>query len=1143
MMKRLLSLMMAAMMLLGAAGSLAEPDAAAESGNLIPAVGEVVNGFAVKEIRDYPLAGGQLVLFEHEKTGAPLLWIANEDTNRAFQIGFRTRPHDDMGIPHVFEHATLFGSEKYPSSSLFFNLNFQTYNTYLNAYTTDAMTAYPFASLSEKQLLKLADYYVDSCFHPMIMTDESIFRTQAWHYNLPDAEGEMTYEGVVYSEMKGAMTLGKMAMDYANDAAFPGSALSYSYGGLPEAIPELTWEDVKNFHNLYYHPSNSFTILYGQLDDWAAFLKLLDDEFQSYEKKEFPMDDAGYTPITEAVVEKHAYPVAAGTDTTNQSVINYYLMLPGMKGNEAEENAMDHLCLMLNRPGSFLQQSMKKRFPAAQVSCGRELAGPDDAVIFSGTGLNENDAEEFKALVDAALADAAGNGFSEEMADSVMAAQQLNAKLTMESGDPVNSFAMPFMYSYSVTGNPFANQETQDALSLIGEENRSGALKKAAGDWLVHNELYTLTTTYPAPGEKEKQDAELAEKLAAVKAGMSAEQLRSIIDETNAEPKNEDTAAMMAQLKAVGIEELPEEIRRYEVNDQTDENGIRYVEAEAGVDGVGQVHLMLDAAALPETDIHWARLFIGLLGQMDTDAHTKEELDLLIDRYMNGREFSLNPLEMKDHSVHPYLDLQWIAMDEDLEQAYQLAEELLFHTQFTDTAKLADLISAQKTSVRNTISSASYQIMLCRGLADQYPAYRFMAYANYVEYYSFLEELEKMMAENPERVSARLREIQSFFANRAGAVATYAGGRDGIAVNHALAQAFLMKLESTEREAAQVELPVPSEREALIVDGNIQFNCVIATMDDLGMDEFDYGLQAVCQLVADQILMPVLRDQMGVYTPLNAVVNDKGMYLITYRDPSIRETFEVYAGLADQIAAMEVQQDTLDGYIMSAYSALAKPSGELTGAADAIQIQLSGLDPDLKLNCMRQLKKVTPETVKAAAEYYRKAWENGVHSTSGSAGAIQGAADLYETVLNPFGAKDATQTELADLPADHPAHGAMRFLFENGLMPAAEDDRIRPDEESTVGDLAAALFAATGLGTAEDPEEAVSTLAQYGLMPADAAAGAPLTWGLYDQVIGGLAAASGQQLPPAATEENRDTAMTRGELAVNLAPVFGYAAE
>ena len=1145
-MKRIFCILLSLALLLSAAwAEKAAPaeEAAPAAGNRIPDVGAVLHGFEVREIRDYPMAGGQLVLFEHQKTGAQLLWIANDDTNRVFEISFLTRPHDNKGMPHVFEHATLFGSEKYPSSSLFFNVSMQTYNTYMNAYTTDACTGYPLASLSEEQLLHLADFYVDSCFHPMIMTDESIYRTQAWHYKLPEPDGELSYEGVVYTEMTGAVTLPRAAMTNANRAAFPGSSLSYEYGGLPEAIPDLTWDELRGYHDLYYHPSNSFTVLYGQLNRYEAFLELLDNEFKNYEKKEFPWEDSGYTRITEPVVEKIPYPTAQGTDTANQSVVVYYVVLPGMREDPEQERLVDHLCLMLNQSGSVLQQKMQQAFPAAQVSCGRELAGPDDAVAFHATGMNEEDGEAFRALVNEALRDVAENGFSAEMTDSVMAAQRLNALLTMESANPVESIVTGFIYYYAVTGNPFSSQEMNDALSLMAEENESGALKEAAAKWLADAPLYTLTTTYPAPGAKEEQDAALKAKLAEIKAGMTEEELQKIVADSNAEAKKDDTTAYMAQIKAVGVEDLPEEYRRYEISDTTDENGIRYVEAAAGVEGVGQAAVMLDAAALPQEDLHWLRLYTRLLGQMDTDAHTKAELDTLLLRYFYQGIFGVTLTDCADGSFHPYLSAEWTAMDEDLAQGYELAEEVLFRTQFTDTAKLADQITAQKTAVRSSIDSGSYQVMLYRGLGDRYPFYRTYDYLNNTEYYRFLTELEAQVKEAPDAVAAKLTEIQAFFRNRAGAVSTYAGTPEGAALNRPLAQAFLMKLDSVDREPAVWDLPIPAQREALIEDGNIQFNIIAATMDDLGMEEFDYGLAAVAALVSDRILLPVLRDQMGVYTPMNNVMYDKGMYLLTYRDPSIRETFDVYASLADQIAALDVDQEALNGYIMSTYSQLAKPAGELSGAGEAITNHLGGYDQDLKLRCMRQLKAVTPETVKNAAEYYRKAWENGVHSTSGSAGAINANADLYDVILNPFGAQDASKVELTDLPEDHPAFGAVRFMFENRLFLADEESRIRPDDESTVGDAAAALFAALGMGTADDPATAAATLAQYGILPPDAAPDAPMTWGTVDQILAGLSAAVGQTLPSVSTEENRETVMTRGDLAQALAPLFGYAAE
>ena len=155
-MRRLTAVLLALTVLLAAIPAMAEP-AVSEGAAPLPSVGDVVEGFEVIDIRPFDIIGADLVLFEHQKTGAKLMYIASDDTNRAFQLTFLTRPVDNTGVPHVFEHSTLSGSEKYPGTSLFMNLSYQTYNTYMNAYTTDAMTGYPIASLSEAQLLKLAE--------------------------------------------------------------------------------------------------------------------------------------------------------------------------------------------------------------------------------------------------------------------------------------------------------------------------------------------------------------------------------------------------------------------------------------------------------------------------------------------------------------------------------------------------------------------------------------------------------------------------------------------------------------------------------------------------------------------------------------------------------------------------------------------------------------------------------------------------------------------------------------------------------------------------------------------------------------------------------------------------------------------------
>ena len=227
-MKRFLSLLLTLSLLLSLAAFAFAED---ESAPALPSVGETVEGFTVKEVRDFPLLGAELILFEHDRTGAELMYIANNDTNRVFDLTFFTRAIDNTGLPHVFEHATLNGSEKYPSSALFFNLMYQTYNTYMNALTAPLLTTYPVASLSEEQLLKYADFYTDSCLHPMILEKESIYREEAWRYRLASPDEPLTIEGTVYSEMLAAANLESKAYTNLLRAAFPGSTIGNVSGG------------------------------------------------------------------------------------------------------------------------------------------------------------------------------------------------------------------------------------------------------------------------------------------------------------------------------------------------------------------------------------------------------------------------------------------------------------------------------------------------------------------------------------------------------------------------------------------------------------------------------------------------------------------------------------------------------------------------------------------------------------------------------------------------------------------------------------------------------------------------------------------------------------------------------------------------
>ncbi len=1129
-MKKLISLLLALCLLTGLAAAEALP-AEAPAAVGLPAIGDTVYGFEAKEIREFPLIGAQVVLFEHQRTGAKLMYIANEDTNRVFDLTFMTRPTDDTGLPHVFEHSTLDGSAKYPSKALFFNLSYQTYNTFMNAMTYSTMTTYPVASLSEAQLLKYADYYTDSCLNPTIMEDESIYREEAWRYRMASMDDPLTIEGTVYSEMLGATTLERRALINGYQAAFPGSVVGLDQGGNPDAIPDMTWDSLKNYHNLFYHPSNLIAFLYGQFDDYTAFLSLLDEAFSPFEKVDLSFVDSGYTPITGPVTVSVGFPTEAGSSVEHKSLIEYLVVCPGLKGSGQEEMVVNTLTDLLVADSSVLSQAIRRALPTARFSCYIDTTAPDDAIVFYVANVNQEDAELFRSIVDTTLQSIVENGFGADTLDAITASLNLSTHLVGESDELGIDIIPNIAYSYSTSGDPFEYMEYVDALDSLKAWNDQGLYTAAIQKWLIGSQLTALVTTYPEPGQKEARDAALAEKLAAIKAGMTEEELQAIIDQTNAEKPEEDTSGMIADLTAVTVASLPEEVKLYDVQDATGEDTIRRISATAGVENIGRTAIFLNASDLKQEDLHWFKLYTQLVGLMDTTKHTKEELDVLSERYLYNGEVRVSLLGDKDDFT-PYLRLGWTGTGDDAEEAFDLIYELAFETDFTDVERLKEQVSAAKAALRSGITGSPYNIQLYRALAVNSELYRYFNYTNYLDFYAFLEKTEAALDSEPETVIAALQAVQAQLKNRDHAIYAFAGDADSLAVNQPLAEQFFGKLNAEPITAVAYDLPVPAKREALIVDAQVQFNLIVADYASLGLDEYDGSLDAISSLMSDMYLVPLLRDQYGVYGPQTGAITDGGVYLLAYRDPNVRETFTVFESLADLLRQADVTQETLNGYIMSSYAYYAKSSGELTGAMNAILNILTNDPQDKNLEYMRELKAVTPEAVKAAADMYQKLCENGVRTTSGSAAAINANADLYDVILNPFNVQDTSKITLSDVPEDHPYYAAVRFVFESGLM-SADGDAFNPDGDATAADLYAALYALIG-GPAGAAEEGMEYLAQYGLVPDGFTPDTVVTHGQCDQVLVALGALIGLPLEADEPNETTDLPISRAELAEQI---------
>ncbi len=1053
----------------------------------LPEVGDSVCGFTVKDVGRFSLIGADTVLYEHDRTGAQVLYLANEDTNRVFEITFRTPAENDTGVPHVFEHSTLDGSEKYPSKTLFFNLSFQTYNTYMNASTYSFMTTYPIASLSEEQLLKYADFYTDSCFNPMIYEDRSIFDEEAWRYAL-DENGDLTIEGTVYSEMLGSYTRQTEAVYNFMKTIFPGSVAGNSSGGNPDHIPEMTWEDLTSYHDRYYTPSNSVTCIYGKFDDFDAFLSLLDGYFSGYERTEYTFTDSSYTPITAPVEAEFEYAVEASTDTARSATVYYGYALGEL--TEDELTSLDFLSTLLDDSSSLLMENLKTALPYGSFGCYIDFCGPEPMIYFTADNIDAADASVFKETVDESLLAISENGFDKDAVDAVIASFRLSTMLTTDDSEVGINTIPNIVYYWAGTGDLYGYMHYIDAIDDFETLVSDGTIISALRTYVIENSRSALAVTKATAGLREEKDEALREKLAAVKASMSEEELSELRAEEDEEKSEDKTAEYVKELQAVTVESLPEEIRIYDISDETGDDGVRRINAGCSTEGVGYATLMLNTDWVPQDRLHYLKLYVDLLGELDTAEHTRAQLSSRISRYLYSLTLKTSVIENQDNDeYYPFIRISFIALDEDMEKAYETVGELLYESRF-DVQRIKDTVENLRESLKSSINNASYNVLLYEMLSTANESIAYSSYLNYLDYYYFLAGISETLENNPDEIVENLEYIQKNLKNSYKAVSAFAGSGESSTSHRKAADAFIASLDNREVGKQDYSFETMGSSMALVVESNVNYNMMFASYSDMGLEEYTADLDAVSNVINDNYLIPMLRDRYGVYGAYTAA-SDDGIYMYTYRDPNIVETFEVYSGLPVFMESLtSLTQDTLDGYILSSYPYYAKPEGELTGALNAILNYLSGISQEKKIEYMKELKSLTGEKLTDYASAYSSLIEKGVYSTSGSASAISKYSSMYEKIINPFGVQDASSIVLSDITENDEAYSAVRFAFENGYMAPLSDTVFGVGDDATLGDLAAFFYMMIGGG--REPETAVVYLSQYGIVPAEDAS-APIT--------------------------------------------------
>lgn len=976
-----------------------EDSSAAGQGNLpadatngLPAVGDQMHGFTVAAIHPYESMNSQVVEFTHDKTGATLLWVANDSVDRSFIVAFRTYTTDDKGVPHVFEHATLSGSEKYPNPGQTMAAMYGTYNTYINAATYNTFTCYPSSSLSEEQLLKFVDFYMDGVYHPLVVNDERLMQREAYRYDLPSADEEITLQGTVYSEMLGMLTQEVSAEDEALRLTFPGSVVGNEPGGVPGVIETMTIEDLADFHDTYYHPSNSLMVLYGDLDV-EPFLELIDEEYLSeFDRKEIDLSDSGYTPISGYVEKSVTFP--ASENDAVETYMFYTIPLTGMDAVEFNQLSFAAKTMMEN--GQPFDKLVKQRLPGVSVSQSLYILGPSPSLMFEVLGAGADQKDEVRSVIQEGIKATVEQGLDPELLAASVLSQRMDQAMLADNTTAEGAAENIVVY-WGIKGDPleFLNEDTfnQNLQKYLDEGVYDSILKK----YLLDPDASTLLVSTSEPGLKEKQSEELAQKLADMKAAMSEEEIAELVaqhDELERWSAENEATLSVAPLQAVDVASLPEEVVEYTAKEE-DLDGLRVVSSEVDSD-LTQIEIYLDASGIPADQLDDSAVAMALLGMLSTENYDATAIGSKTASTVGGIRTYLTTIRQEDWSYAPCARISFRCFPEDLEEAFGLVEEQLLRTKF-DPAEIRDLCSSMAAEKENNLDPYNYALFLAYAAFSEPFAYD--SYANYKGLIQEMKRVSEMSDEELAQFAEGMKEMTALLCSKNGMILTVAGSKDNISAVTEQAQNLRGLFSDTQPEAADYSKILSQPRNfAATYGSNAMYNAVSVPFKELGI-EYSGKIDAFVSVVRSKVLTPVMRDTYSVYTPIFSVNRDMAT-LVAYRDPRLRETFtEVLPSLSDSIRDLNITQEELDGYITNAYSDLAYPMGPFTGAATAIDDILTNKNSfERSLTEMKELKQMTPEDIAVYADIFDKFVSDGARVSVGNPQLIAKAEDLFDEV-------------------------------------------------------------------------------------------------------------------------------------------------
>ena len=943
-------------------------------------------------------------ILRHKKSGARIAILSNNDDNKVFYIGFRTPPEDETGVPHIIEHTTLCGSKKFPVKDPFIELAKGSLNTFLNAMTYPDKTVYPVASCNDQDFKNLMDVYLDAVFNPNITKYEEIFKQEGWHYELTGRDDELKINGVVYNEMKGAYSSpDEVLSSQIYRSLFPDNTYSKDSGGNPEYIPKLTYQAYLDFYHKYYHPSNSYIYLYGDMDV-VERLEWLDKEYLSlYDYKKVNSEINKQPAFDEIKNVEAQYSITMDDSQENKTYLSYNRVV-GDTLDEMLYQAFDVLdYALVSSPGAPVKQAL------IDAGIGDDVYGSYDAGIlqpvfsFVAKNANASQADEFESIIENTLKEVVKTGINKE----ALLAGINSSEFKFREAD-FGQFPKGLLFGLNCLDSwlfddmkPFIHLECLGTFAKLRKAVDTDYFEKLIQEYLLDNTHGSSVTVKPKRGLGNEREEALAKELSDYKASLSDEEIKKLIEDTEhlkkyqEEPSSDEDLRKLPMLTRADMKKnaMPFSNIEDELLD------VKVVRHDIESNGIDYISFLFDAGDFAQSELGYLGFFTNALGLVNTEKYSYTDLANATNIYTGGISTgTASHPDIKDRNNFVFkFEVKLKVLEKNLDKALELMQQMLLASDFSDTKRLGEIVAQIKARLQANLSSSGHLVAAMRSMSS------FSRYALYqdelkgVAFYRSICRIEKELSESPKSVSDKLAAIAKKLFARNRMLISFTGNNEAYGNAKPSLEKVIAGFDKMSAVGNQAEVHFNTAKEAFIDASQIQY---VAKTGDFICEGYEYtgALRLLRIILSYDYLWINVRVKGGAYGCMNTFLRSGESYFVSYRDPNLSDTLDVYDRIPEYIKSFSPDERDMTKYIIGTFSALDTPMNPEAKGSRSLSAYLEGITYEQIQKERNEILNAQPEDIRRLAELVEAVLKKDSICVIGNENMIKESAGLFENV-------------------------------------------------------------------------------------------------------------------------------------------------